>query len=79
MGKNRIEKYMTEFMTEVSKLEAEEFFGILNLCGIKPLTKNKEPRDFEVLLEELYTTVSEYSRVRRRNLMRILRAANKER
>lgn len=79
MGKRKIEKYMDQFMAEVSKLEVSEFMGILALCGIKPYTKSKGVKEFDVLLEELYTKVSEYSKVKRRNLMRILRAANKGR
>lgn len=79
MGKRKIEKYMDQFMVEISKLEVSEFMGILTLCGIKPYTKSKEAKEFDVLLEELYTKVSEYSKVKRRNLMRILRAANKGR
>ena len=79
MGKRKIEKYMDQFMTEVSKLEAEEFMGIVTLCGLKPYTKSKEPKSFDMLIEELYIKVSEYSKVKRRNLMRIMRAANKGR
>ena len=87
------DKWMKDFITEVSKLTPEEFIGVLTVCDIKTYTidgevdlKNEEDvrkrasiKEFDMLLEELFDKVEGLNRIRRRNLMTIIKSANKGR
>ena len=77
----QLEKYMERFARELVKLPAQEYFGILTICGISVYKdkERKETKTAEELFDELFTKVEGYSRIRRKNLLSILKKANKGR
>lgn len=77
----QIDKFMEKFVREIFKLEPEEYLGVLTLCGIGLFKdeEEKEEKDFSQTYLELLDKVSSYPRARRRNLMRIIKKANKGR
>ena len=76
-----MDKFMDKFVREILKLEPEEYLGVLTLCniGLFKDEEKKEEKDFAQTYLELLYKVSSYPRARRRNLMRIIKKANKGR
>lgn len=77
----KLEKYMEKFAAEIVKLPAEEFFGLLTICGIELFIdeERKESKTAEELIDELLTKVYGMSAIRRKNIMSILKKVNKDR
>lgn len=77
-SKNSPERLLLEIM----KLEPIEFLGICKILGVKvydeEAVESAKPRDFYDLWEDVCDVVSEMNRTRRRNLSRLVRAANKK-
>lgn len=64
---------------ELIKLEATEFLGICTIVDVRPVDEDKdEPKEFEVLWAEVIDKIDSMSRLRKRNLERLVRAAIKK-
>ena len=62
----------------LQELEAIEFIGLSKLLGVK-LLDEKEPRDFYVLLHDCLERFEQLSRKKRKEILKILKEAKKER
>lgn len=79
--KKKLDKYMEKFAGEVVKLPVQEFLGLLTVCGIDLFkdSERKESKSAEELFDELLTRVYGMSIIKRKNVMMILKSANKDR
>lgn len=80
-NERKLEKYMDKFAKELIQLPVQEYLGLLTVCGIK-LYKDEErttTKSAEELFDELFEKVPTYSRTKRRNLLMIMKKANKDR
>ena len=69
-----------KIVKELIKLEPMEFLGICTVVGVRPVDEDKdEPKEFEVLWAEVVDKIDSMSRLRKRNLERLVRAAIKGR
>lgn len=66
-----------EFLSLLQQLEAIEFIGISKLLGVK-LLDEKEPRDFYLLLHDCLERFEKLPRKKRREILKILKEAKKE-
>lgn len=74
MGKFDTDK----IVKEVSILQVEEFLGICKILGV-PLVEGDESRSFEDMWADVVDKIGGLNRVKRKNLMKLLRAANEDR
>lgn len=65
-------------LRETLRLAPEEFLGICKIVGIGLIEEEKE-REFELIWTDLCEKVDQLSYKRKKNLMRLLRAANEGR
>ena len=79
--KQKDDKFMEKFVREIFKLKPEEYLGVLTICNIDLFKdeEKKEEKNFSQTYVELLDKVSYYSKARRRNLMRLIKKANKGR
>lgn len=69
-----------KIVKELVKLEPTEFLGVCTVVGVRPVDEDKdEPKEFEVLWAEVVDKIDSMSRLRKRNLERLVRAAIKGR
>ena len=69
-----------KIVKELVKLEPMEFLGICTVVGVRPVDEDKgEPKEFEVLWAEVVDKIDSMSRLRKRNLESLVRAAIKGR
>ena len=61
------------------KLEATEFLGVCTIINVQPIDEDGHPKEFEVLWDEVVDKIDSMSRLRKRNLERLVRAAIKGR
>ena len=64
---------------ELVKLEATEFLGVCTIINVQPIDENGHPKEFEVLWDEVVDKIDSMSRLRKRNLESLVRAAIKGR
>ena len=64
---------------ELVKLEATEFLGVCTIINVQPIDEDGHPKEFEVLWDEVVDKIDSMSRLRKRNLERLVRAAIKGR
>ena len=64
---------------ELVKLEATEFLGVCTIINVQPIDENGHPKEFEVLWDEVVDKIDSMSRLRKRNLESLGRAAIKGR
>lgn len=64
---------------ELVKLEATEFLGVCTIINVQPIDGDGHPKEFEVLWDEVVDKIDSMSRLRKRNLERLVRAAIKGR
>ena len=79
--KRKLEKYMDKFAKELVQLPAQEYFGLLTILGIK-LYKDEErkvTKSAAELFDELFEKVPTMSLIRRKNLLMMMKRANKDR
>ena len=79
--RKQLEKYMDKFAQELIQLPVQEYFGLLTICGIK-LFKDKErtiTKSAEELYDELFDKVLKFSKTKRKNILLIMKKANKDR
>jgi hypothetical protein len=79
-----MENLETKFMREIANIKDPEFFfGVLKILKVELMEKKEgeeeeTPRDFVALFEDCMAHYAAAPRKRRRELLRILRDANKE-
>ncbi len=64
---------------ELVKLETTEFLGVCTIINVQPIDEDGHPKEFEVLWDEVVDKIDSMSRLRKRNLERLVRAAIKGR
>ena len=75
-----IGKFKTEnIVMEISKLQAEEFIGVCKILDVQLVDDNDVPRSFIDMWAEIIVKIEKLNRTRRKNLLRLLRAANEDR
>lgn len=67
-----------KIVKEISILQVEEFLGICKILGV-PLVEGDESRSFEDMWADVVDKIGGLNRVKRKNLMKLLRAANEDR
>lgn len=68
-----------KFMLEIGKIQDPEvFLGIARILKVKLLDDDMNPKDFSDLFEEVMIGFDGAGRKRKKELLKILRAANKE-
>ena len=80
-NERKLNKYMDKFARELIQLPVQEYLGLLTVCGIK-LFKDEErtiTKSAEELFDELFEKVPKMSKAQRRNLLFIMKKANKDR
>ena len=71
-------KHKPNFLLEISKIKNPEIFiGVVKILNVDLLTQDKEAKDFADLLEETLKAYEAAPRKLRRELLSILRKANK--
>ena len=75
--KNNKKQLNMEFMTELTKLEITEFLGVARILKVNVLREDETPRDFVGVFEDIVKGYNEASRDRRRELLKIIKTANK--
>ena len=75
-----VKKYTVEnLVKEISKLQMEEFIGVCKILGVELVDEDGTPKDAVGIFEEVINKLDELSRRKRKNLMKLLRAANEDR
>jgi len=69
---------VSKIVKEISILQVEEFLGICKILGV-PLVEGDESRSFEDIWADVVDKLGKLDRVKRKNLMKLLRAANEDR
>jgi len=69
---------VSKIVKEISILQVEEFLGICKILGV-PLIEGDESRSFEDIWADVVDKLGKLDRVKRKNLMKLLRAANEDR
>ena len=64
---------------ELVKLEATEFLGVCTIINVQPIDEDGHPKEFEILWDEVVDKIDSMSRLRKRNLESLVRAAIKGR
>lgn len=73
-------RYDTDkIVKEVLKLQTEEFLGVCKILGVSLVEEEDKERDFEDIWADVVDKLGELNRVKRKNLMKLLRAANEDR
>lgn len=74
-------RYDTEkIVKEILKLQTEEFLGVCKILGVSLIEKEEDKeRDFEDIWADVMDKLERLNRVKRKNLMKLLRAANEDR
>jgi len=66
------------FIYELSKIKQPEvFIGVARILQVKLVNEEGESRDFDEIFNDVLNTYSAADRKRRRELFKILKAANK--
>lgn len=73
-------RYDTDkIVKEVLKLQTEEFLGVCKILGVSLVEEEDKGRNFEDIWADVVDKLGELNRVKRKNLMKLLRAANEDR
>ena len=75
MKENLTEKVAKELI----KLEATEFLGVCKILDVRPAHEDGQSRDFDEIWSEVIDKIDALSRIRKRNLYRLVCAATKGR
>jgi hypothetical protein len=75
---NPSEREFQKFVKEVSQLEPMEFMGLVRIFNIDIFKQDEEktPRSFEEVFSEVLDGFIKASPMQRKNIMKILKAAN---
>lgn len=69
-------KQFLRFLEEVAKLNEYEYFGLLHILGVRAVDASENNRPVEETLEEAMDKFLKLNRIRRRNLMKILKKSS---
>lgn len=70
---------LDNFIKRILTLEIEEFLGICQVMGVELIEKEKgSPKDFYCLVYEVAEKYQSYSKTRKKQLDKILKAATKD-
>lgn len=70
---------LDNFIKRILTLEIEEFLGICQVMGVELIEKEKDsPKDFYCLVYEVAEKYQSYSKTRKKQLDKILKAATKD-
>ena len=73
-------KYSVEnIVGEIAKLQPEEFIGVCRILGISLMVDKETPKEAGTLFEDVIGKLNTMNRIQRKNLIKILRAANEDR
>ena len=73
-------KYSVEnIVGEIAKLQPEEFIGVCRILGISLMVDKETPKEADALFEDVIGKLNTMNRIQRKNLIKILRAANEDR
>ena len=73
-------KYSVEnIVGEIAKLQPEEFIGVCRILGISLMVDKETPKEAGALFEDVIGKLNTMNRIQRKNLIKILRAANEDR
>lgn len=74
-------RYDTDkIVKEILKLQTEEFLGVCKILGVSLVEKGEDKeRDFENIWADVVDKLGGLNRIKRKNLMKLLRAANEDR
>lgn len=73
-------KYSVEnIVGEIAKLQPEEFLGVCRILGISLMSDEETPKGAATLFEDVINKLNTMGRTQRKNLIKILRAANEDR
>lgn len=78
INKRPSEKDFNDFALQVSRLETMEFLGLVKIMNIEIFSddEKKTPRKFETIFSEVLDKYISLPRKKRREIMKILKAAN---
>lgn len=76
--KKKQERRFNQFIGEVSKLEVEDFLGLIRILNISAVKEDKEPKDALEILTEVFEKYPTLSNNAQKNLLSILTAANQQ-
>lgn len=65
-------KAIDKFILSLSKLNPTEFIGVARVLNV-PLLDGKDPREFEVVFQDVLDHFSKLSREAQRNLLRLVK------
>lgn len=74
----KAEKEYKKVLILISKLEPFEFIGLMRLLNIQLLREDKEPKNFNELMNEFTNIWLNLNRKQRRNLVLFLKKIKKE-
>ena len=66
-----------KFLKELSKLEPIEFIGVARICQVPFVGEDDKEKDFATVLEEIMKTYSEFSATKKKNLLKVVKDANR--
>lgn len=73
-------KRENDFASLLAKMPPERFLGVVRIMGISLIDEEQQNiKDAEDLLDEMFVKFSTYSKQRQRTLLKIMRAAEKQR
>ena len=77
---NKQTKQLDEFLKYLTKLQPEEFLGVCRILGVKlgeQVEEEVKPRAFEDVLYEVLVNFEKLNRAKRRELLQVVKAAQK--
>ena len=74
---NQLNLLNEKFLGEVSQSEAMTFLGVCKVLGVGLIRETKDPKTFTEILEETMDKFDARSRKRKRELLEVLRDANR--
>lgn len=66
-----------EFLDRCARLEVTEFIGVARVLKVNFIGEDGEPRDFEDIFTDVIRQFSKSNRKRKRELLKIVKAATK--
>ena len=71
-------KLIDQFLLEIAKLQPLEFAALARIVRVNIYDDSKQPKDFTVVFEEILRAFNKLNRSRRKEIIKVLRAANSQ-
>lgn len=71
-------KLIDQFLLEIAKLQPIEFAALARIVRVNIYDDSKQPKDFTVVFEEILRAFNKLNRSRRKEIIKVLRAANSQ-